>query len=52
MCMETTCGKCKGKTWYGCGQHIPSVMDNIDPKEWCSCDKGGSKYPPKGEPPH
>lgn len=38
-------------TWWGCGSHIPSVMDSIPEGEWCSCtpqvEKDGKKYPPK-----
>ncbi|KFY25930.1 hypothetical protein V493_04356 [Pseudogymnoascus sp. VKM F-4281 (FW-2241)] len=39
------------KTWWGCGSHIPSVMDNVPESDRCTCepkvDVGGEKYPPK-----
>ncbi|KAJ5498250.1 hypothetical protein PEX1_028620 [Penicillium expansum] len=51
MCMKATCSTCNKVTWWGCGSHIPSVMDSIPEGEWCSCapqvDKDGKKYPPK-----
>jgi hypothetical protein len=38
-------------TWWGCGNHIPSVMDSVPQTERCTCepqvDKEGKKYPPK-----
>lgn len=38
-------------TWWGCGSHIPSVMDSIPEGDWCACtpqvEKDGKKYPPK-----
>ena len=41
----------KDKTsWWGCGFHVPSVMDSIPKEEWCTCnprvEKKGVKYPP------
>lgn len=40
-------------TWWGCGNHIPSVMDSIPESEWCTCEpkveKDGKQYPPKSE---
>jgi positive regulator of sigma E activity len=49
--MKVTCGSCNKATWYGCGSHIPSVMDNIKEDEWCTCEPkvevGSKKYPPK-----
>ncbi|KAJ5142940.1 uncharacterized protein N7515_001727 [Penicillium bovifimosum] len=51
MCKKATCSSCKKSTWFGCGLHIPSVMDTIPEGEWCSCtpqvEKEGKKYPPK-----
>ncbi|THZ74802.1 hypothetical protein D6C85_03271 [Aureobasidium pullulans] len=42
---------CK-RTWFGCGAHVPSVMDSIPKNEWCDCDpkteKNGTEYPPMG----
>lgn len=43
----------EGKTWMGCGAHVPSVMDKIPVMQWCSCEqgrvvKGGKTYPPMG----
>lgn len=42
----------KGKTsWFGCGSHIPGVLDSVPVDEWCTCepkvDVDGKKYPPK-----
>ena len=38
-------------TWWGCGSHIPSVMDSVPESDWCACEpqveKEGKKYPPK-----
>lgn len=37
-------------SWWGCGNHVPSVMDNVSVEERCSCEpkveKDGKKYPP------
>ncbi|PWW77400.1 hypothetical protein C7212DRAFT_174032 [Tuber magnatum] len=50
MCMQATCATCGGKSWRGCGQHIPRVLDSVPVEEWCSCPKPeGSKYPPKAQ---
>ena len=42
------------QTWFGCGAHIPSVMDQVPKDQWCKCepqvDKEGTKYPPMGDP--
>ncbi|KAI9789575.1 MAG: hypothetical protein M1816_005982 [Peltula sp. TS41687] len=42
-------------TWWGCGKHVPSVMDDIAKDEWCTCEprvaKDGGRekeYPPGG----
>lgn len=48
----TTCTGKIGKTsWFGCGAHIPGVLDSIPADEWCTCapkvDVGGKTYPPK-----
>ncbi|KAJ5734354.1 hypothetical protein N7493_003140 [Penicillium malachiteum] len=51
MCMKAQCSTCNKVTWWGCGAHIPSVMDSIPEGEWCACapqvEKDGKKYPPK-----
>lgn len=51
MCMKATCSSCNKTTWFGCGNHIPSVMDSIPTDSWCTCDPkvevGEKKYPPK-----
>ncbi|KAI0009110.1 peptidase [Xylariaceae sp. FL0662B] len=44
----------KGKTtWFGCGNHIPAVLDNIPTEEWCTCEPkvevNGKEYPPKNK---
>ncbi|KAF2402352.1 hypothetical protein EJ06DRAFT_580619 [Trichodelitschia bisporula] len=55
MCRKSTCETCQKKTWFGCGMHVPSVMDSIDKAEWCTCEpqveKEGKQYPPKGKAP-
>ncbi|KAK9381974.1 uncharacterized protein V2V93DRAFT_366094 [Kockiozyma suomiensis] len=52
MCRPSTCNVCSGKTWYGCGLHIPSVLDSVPKSEWCTCPKTeNSTYPPKGPGP-
>ncbi|OWP03218.1 hypothetical protein B2J93_7087 [Marssonina coronariae] len=42
-------------TWFGCGLHIPSVLDGIPEEERCSCgpkvERDGKQYPPKGASP-
>ncbi|KAF2218195.1 hypothetical protein BDZ85DRAFT_270810 [Elsinoe ampelina] len=52
MCKPATCGTCNKKSWWGCGSHIPMVMDSIPKEEWCGCDpkveKEGTEYPPMG----
>ncbi|RPB09413.1 hypothetical protein P167DRAFT_492682, partial [Morchella conica CCBAS932] len=41
---DKTTGK---KSWFGCGSHIPSVMDPVPKEEWCTCEKpADSEYPP------
>ena len=40
-------------SWWGCGDHVPSVMDPISEGDRCTCEpkveKGGKMYPPKAE---
>lgn len=42
-------------TWWGCGQHVPMVMDSIPDSERCSCEpkveRDGHTYPPQGPKP-
>lgn len=39
MCIKGTCPQCAGTSWWGCGKHIPQVMDALPPDErWCSCE--------------
>lgn len=37
-------------TWWGCGNHVPSVLDQVPVEERCSCNpkvvKDGKEYPP------
>ncbi|KAJ5675666.1 hypothetical protein N7462_008563 [Penicillium macrosclerotiorum] len=51
MCMKAKCSSCSKVTWWGCGAHIPSVMDSVPEDERCACDpkveKDGKMYPPK-----
>jgi hypothetical protein len=43
----------EGTTWYGCGSHIPSVLDSVPQSERCDCgpqvERNGKMYPPGGE---
>lgn len=38
-------------TWWGCGQHIPRVMDSVPQSDWCTCNPkttvNSKEYPPK-----
>ncbi|KAI1776498.1 hypothetical protein F4818DRAFT_351168 [Hypoxylon cercidicola] len=51
MCMKATCKTCGKTTWFGCGSHIPSVLDQVSADDWCTCEPkvevNGTKYPPK-----
>ncbi|PWY86747.1 hypothetical protein BO70DRAFT_333163 [Aspergillus heteromorphus CBS 117.55] len=55
MCMKAICSTCKKTSWYGCGLHIPSVMDRIPDAERCTCEpkveRDGKEYPPKAAAP-
>ncbi|KAF2134513.1 hypothetical protein P153DRAFT_391849 [Dothidotthia symphoricarpi CBS 119687] len=39
-------------TWWGCGKHVPGVMQNIPSEQWCTCaprvEREGNAYPPMG----
>jgi hypothetical protein len=39
-------------TWWGCGAHIPAVLDSVPESERCTCtpkvERDGKEYPPKG----
>ncbi|PVH94854.1 hypothetical protein DM02DRAFT_175653 [Periconia macrospinosa] len=52
MCRKAVCESCDKATWWGCGNHIPGVMDNIPQEQWCTCgpkiERDGMEYPPKG----
>ena len=43
----------EGTTWYGCGSHIPSVLDSVPESERCDCgpqvERNGKMYPPGGK---
>ncbi|KAF5266847.1 hypothetical protein FOXYS1_2292 [Fusarium oxysporum] len=51
-----TCGTCKKTSWWGCGSHIQSVIDNVPEAERCECepkvDVGGASYPPMAASPN
>ncbi|KAF2268577.1 hypothetical protein CC78DRAFT_455093 [Lojkania enalia] len=51
MCHKATCNTCHGVTWWGCGNHIPAVLDNVPQDQWCKCEPKietkGHQYPPK-----
>ncbi|KAI6880539.1 hypothetical protein KC360_g6953 [Hortaea werneckii] len=52
MCMKASCGTCHKATWWGCGEHIPKVLDSVPEADRCSCEpkieKEGKQYPPAG----
>ncbi|KAK3116187.1 hypothetical protein LTR53_003681 [Teratosphaeriaceae sp. CCFEE 6253] len=39
-------------SWYGCGLHVPSVLDSIPEEDRCACEprveRDGKQYPPQG----
>ncbi|EMF12786.1 uncharacterized protein SEPMUDRAFT_44142 [Sphaerulina musiva SO2202] len=55
MCKPAVCGTCQKSTWWGCGSHVPSVMDSINEADRCTCEpkveKDGKSYPPMGKNP-
>nr|POE93540.1 hypothetical protein CFP56_19552 [Quercus suber] len=55
MCKRTSCSTCNKATWFGCGMHVPTVMDSIAASERCSCspkvEREGKEYPPMGPAP-
>ncbi|KAL3487486.1 hypothetical protein BJX62DRAFT_240978 [Aspergillus germanicus] len=52
MCMKAICSTCQKTTWWGCGAHIPAVLDCVPESERCTCtpkvERDGKEYPPKG----
>lgn len=51
-----TLAPCTDKaTWWGCGLHIPGVLDSVPEAERCGCEPkvevDGVKYPPKASQP-
>ncbi|KAF2739483.1 hypothetical protein EJ04DRAFT_426679 [Polyplosphaeria fusca] len=52
MCYQAKCSTCNKTTWWGCGKHIPGVMNDIPEDQWCTCEpkveREGHQYPPKG----
>ncbi|KAH8676570.1 hypothetical protein BGZ60DRAFT_446917 [Tricladium varicosporioides] len=50
MCHKATCPTCEKTSWWGCGNHVPGVMDPIPEAERCTCtpkvEKDGKEYPP------
>ncbi|ORY63691.1 hypothetical protein BCR35DRAFT_308857 [Leucosporidium creatinivorum] len=51
MCVPTYCSNpyCARTTWWGCGLHIPSVMDRLALKDQCDCEEH-TPLPPGVEP--
>lgn len=43
-------------TWFGCGLHVPMVMDQVPEQDRCGCEpkveKDGKLYPPKADKPN
>ncbi|CAF3442667.1 unnamed protein product [Fusarium graminearum] len=54
--LKATCGTCNKTSWWGCGSHIPSVMDTIPDADRCACEPkvevGGVSYPPMAASPN
>lgn len=40
-------------SWWGCGQHVASIMDAVPAAERCTCapviERDGKTYPPMGK---
>ncbi|OAA79721.1 hypothetical protein LEL_03207 [Akanthomyces lecanii RCEF 1005] len=55
MCKKAACDTCKKSTWWGCGSHVPMVMDTIPEEERCACEpkveRDGKQYPPMAKSP-
>ncbi|KAH9908806.1 hypothetical protein F4778DRAFT_365470 [Xylariomycetidae sp. FL2044] len=53
MCMRRQCSTCNKASWFGCGAHIPGVLDQVAAEDWCTCEPkvevDGKKYPPKAK---
>ncbi|KAK4459003.1 hypothetical protein QBC42DRAFT_275404 [Cladorrhinum samala] len=52
MCFGSSCPICSGKSWRGCGSHVPSVLSSVPESEWCTCSpkfsaSNGKEYPPQ-----
>ncbi|RLV92577.1 hypothetical protein JA1_003116 [Spathaspora sp. JA1] len=57
MCNTAICAICNKKSWTGCGQHIPEIMDRTPKSSWCTCEpadntekifiEGHGNYPPR-----
>ncbi|GAB7360842.1 hypothetical protein MBLNU230_g0828t1 [Neophaeotheca triangularis] len=52
MCHKAVCSTCQKTTWFGCGAHVPQVLDAVPEPERCDCEprveKSGKQYPPMG----
>jgi len=42
-------------TWWGCGNHVPMVLDQVKEEDRCKCEpkveREGKQYPPMGPKP-
>merc|ERR1712093_941279 len=47
MCKQSVCQNegCGKRTWWGCGQHIDSVMSQIPENEQCKCANHNAANP-------
>ncbi|KAL7936250.1 hypothetical protein V8C35DRAFT_278463 [Trichoderma chlorosporum] len=56
MCRSATCNTCHKVTWWGCGKHIPGVLDSVAENDRCTCEpkveRDGKQYPPMAESPN
>ncbi|KAL7927638.1 hypothetical protein ACQKWADRAFT_9332 [Trichoderma austrokoningii] len=56
MCRPAVCSTCSKATWWGCGKHIPGVLDSIPEESRCACEpkveRDGKQYPPMAASPN
>ena len=42
-------------TWWGCGNHVPTIMDSVPEEDRCACEpqveREGKMYPPMAKQP-
>ena len=48
MCYPVACADCGKITWDGCGLHVSSVMNSVDPADRCGCAPAEESPPRRG----